>query len=112
MQPGEDRNTHFLAWMAAESAAYMAIHTLHQRSHGGRKAFALSDIEQIRRLRKEAEARFAALQLDLGGVPTPAAVAPAVVPIAPARARKEPVRGVFAVPRAAAGTPSSSSRAN
>lgn len=91
---GNDRNTAFLAWMAAESAAHMAIHTLHQRSRGGRKAFSLSDIEQIRRLRKEADQRFAALQLDLG-----AAAAPSVVPIAPARPRsKEPVRAVFGVP--------------
>lgn len=103
MQAGEDsRNTVFMAWMAAESAAHMAIHTLHQRSRGGRKAFPLSDIEQIRRLRKEADMRFAALQLDLGAAP-----APAVVPIAPARARKEPVRAVFGVPPRTAAASSS-----
>lgn len=54
------------AWMAAESAAYTAIHALYQRTQGGRLGAPDDRIEQIARLRKEADVRFASLWGALG----------------------------------------------
>jgi hypothetical protein len=64
----------FVAWMAAETAAYTAIHQLHQRTQGGRLAIPDNRIEQIARLRKEADVRFASLWGTLGAAsPQPGA---------------------------------------
>ena len=70
----------FVAWMTAETAAYTAIHQLHQRTQGGRLAIPDNRIEQIARLRKEADVRFASLWSTLGQAsPQPSAVAPVPV---------------------------------
>ena len=67
----------FNAWLAAESAAYMAIHQLHQRTQGGHRGIPGNRIEQIARLRKEADVRFARLWGTLGAAsPQPGAIAP------------------------------------
>jgi|UniRef100_UPI004039BE2F hypothetical protein len=68
----------FTDWLAAESAAYMAIHQLHQRSQGGLRRVPDHCIEQIARLRKEADQRFASVARTQGApLPQPATVAPA-----------------------------------
>jgi hypothetical protein len=67
----------FVAWMAAETAAYTAIHQLHQRTQGGRLGIPDHRIEQIARLRKEADVRFASLWGALGAAsPQPASPQP------------------------------------
>ena len=68
----------FVAWMAAETAAYTAIHQLHQRTQGGRLGIPDARIEQIARLRKEADVHFAGLWGALGATaqPTVAAAPP------------------------------------
>ncbi|KIQ25695.1 hypothetical protein RT97_23300 [Variovorax paradoxus] len=72
----EPNPAEFTAWMAAETAAYTAIHQLHQRTQGGRLAIPDNRIEQIARLRKEADVRFASMWGALGAAPQPSAVAP------------------------------------
>jgi hypothetical protein len=62
----EERDPDLAAWIAAETAAYTAIHALHQRTQGGRFAPPDHRIEQIARLRKEADVRFASLWGALG----------------------------------------------
>lgn len=79
----EERDPALAAWMAAESAAYTAIHALYQRTQGGRFSAPDHRIEQIARLRKEADVRFASLWGALGATAQPRAV------VAP-----EPVRAV------------------
>jgi len=67
----------FTDWLAAESAAYMAIHQLHQHTQGGRRSIPNHRIEQIAKLRKEADLRFASLARTSGAtLPQPATVAP------------------------------------
>ncbi|MDH6169169.1 hypothetical protein M2282_004333 [Variovorax boronicumulans] len=73
----------FVAWMAAETAAYTAIHQLHQRTQGGCLEIPSQRIEQIARLRKEADLRFAGLWGALG----------AATPQAGAVATAQPRRG-------------------
>ena len=72
----EDPAPAFVAWMAAETAAYTAIHQLHQRTQGGRLGIPDNRIEQIARLRKEADIRFAGLWGSLGAASQPSVVAP------------------------------------
>ncbi|MDM0005621.1 hypothetical protein QTI51_20355 [Variovorax sp. J22G73] len=87
----EERDPALAAWMAAESAAYTAIHALYQRTQGGRFSAPDARIEQIARLRKEADVRFASLWGALGTAAQPrvaVAVAGAVA-VSP-----EPVRAV------------------
>ncbi|MFV0676098.1 MULTISPECIES: hypothetical protein [unclassified Variovorax] len=69
----------FNDWLAAEAAAYMAIHQLHQHTQGGRKGVPSHRIEQIAKLRKEADLRFASL----AGAPSTASPQPTT--IAPVR---------------------------
>lgn len=83
----EERDPALAAWMAAESAAYTAIHALYQRTQGGRFSAPDARIEQIARLRKEADVRFASLWGALGTAAQPR-VAGAVT------ASPEPVRAV------------------
>lgn len=71
----EDPDPAFVAWMAAETAAYTAIHQLHQRTQGGRLGIPDTRIEQIARLRKEADIRFAGLWSALGTASQPSVVA-------------------------------------
>ena len=65
----------FIAWMTAETAAYTAVHELHQRTQGGRLGIPGSRIEQIARLRKEADIRFAGLWSGLGAASQPSVAA-------------------------------------
>jgi hypothetical protein len=84
----EERDPALAAWMAAESAAYTAVHALYQRTQGGRFSAPDNRIEQIARLRKEADVRFASLWGALGAS-TPSTHSPqprAVVAPEPARA--------------------------
>ncbi len=60
-----ERDAGFADWIDAEAAAYGAVHLLHQRTCGGRLKASSADIEEIARLRREADARFAVLR----GVP-------------------------------------------
>lgn len=53
------RDADFAEWIVAEAAAYNAIHGLHQRTCGGRLRASASDIEEIDRLRRVADERFA-----------------------------------------------------
>lgn len=53
------RDAGFAEWIAAEAAAYNAIHGLHQSTCGGRLRASASDIEEIDRLRRVADERFA-----------------------------------------------------
>jgi hypothetical protein len=62
----DERDPALAAWMAAETAAYTAIHALYQRTQGGRFSAPDNRIEQIARLRKEADVRFASLWGALG----------------------------------------------
>jgi len=62
----DNRDAAFAAWVGAEDAAQAAIHVLHQRTRGGRTKVAPQEIEQIARLRKEADVRFAAVWGVLG----------------------------------------------
>ncbi len=62
----DNRDAAFAAWVGAEDAAQAAIHGLHQRTRGGRVKAAPQEIEQIARLRKEADVRFAAVWGVLG----------------------------------------------
>ncbi|SFO82878.1 hypothetical protein SAMN05443579_106363 [Variovorax sp. PDC80] len=62
----DNRDAAFAAWVGAEDAAQAAIHVLHQRTRGGRMKVAPQEIEQIARLRKEADVRFAAVWGALG----------------------------------------------
>jgi hypothetical protein len=78
--PEEPTPAAFVAWMAAETAAYTAIHQLHQRTQGGRLGIPDHRIEQIARLRKEADVRFASLWGALGAAsPQPSQAAPTPV---------------------------------
>lgn len=65
----------FITWMAAETAAYTAVHELHQRTQGGRLDIPGSRVEQIARLRKEADIRFAGLWRALGAASQPSVAA-------------------------------------
>jgi hypothetical protein len=80
--------------MAAETAAYAAIHALHQRSHGGRLELPAGRIEQIAKLRKEADVRFASLWGQLGAPAAEAAVAAVMpaLPVVPVMPVAEPVQ--------------------
>lgn len=82
----EERDPALAAWMAAESAAYTAIHALYQRTQGGRFSAPDARIEQIARLRKEADVRFASLWGALGAAAQPRAAVPVAVSPAPVRA--------------------------
>ena len=67
----------FIDWLAAEAAAYTAIHQLHQHTQGGRRSIPNHRIEQIAKLRKEADLRFASLARTSGAtLPQPATIAP------------------------------------
>lgn len=57
-----DRDAGFADWIGAEAAAYGAVHMLHQRTCGGRLKASSADIEEIARLRREADDRFAMLR--------------------------------------------------
>lgn len=83
----ENHNPVYTAWITAETEAYTAVHRLHQFTCGARKAIPLAAMEKIMALRKAADARFAALQNELG-------IADAVAPIAAARERVELKSGV------------------
>jgi|GEM_PF-1524097 len=73
----EANHAAFIDWLTAEAAAYTAIHQLHQRTQGGRRGIPNHGIEQIARLRKEADLRFAGLAKTLGAtLPQPATVVP------------------------------------
>ena len=72
----DNRDAAFAAWVGAEDAAQAAIHVLHQRTRGGRTKVAPQEIEQIARLRKEADVRFAAVW----GVLGTSAAAPEALP--------------------------------
>jgi len=65
----------FTDWLAAEAAAYMAIHQLHQHTQGGRRSIPNQRIEQIAKLRKEADLRFASLAKTSGAALSPPAMA-------------------------------------
>ncbi|WP_431513924.1 hypothetical protein [Variovorax sp. DAIF25] len=93
----DNRDAAFAAWVGAEDAAQAAIHVLHQRTRGGRIKVAPQEIEQIARLRKEADVRFAAVWGALGTT----AAAPEALPEPLPRA-KRPQRIVVG-PRAAQG---------
>lgn len=82
----EERDPALAAWMAAESAAYTAIHALYQRTQGGRFSAPDARIEQIARLRKEADVRFASLWGALGTAAQPRAAVPVAVSPEPVRA--------------------------
>jgi hypothetical protein len=86
--------------MAAETAAFAAIHALHQRSQGGRLDLPASRIEQIAKLRHEADVRFASLWGQLGAPVAEAAVA-AVMPAIPVVPVAEPVQPRRIHPRSA-----------
>lgn len=93
----DNRDAAFAAWVGAEDAAQAAIHVLHQRTRGGRMKVAPQEIEQIARLRKEADVRFAAVW----GVLGTSAAAPEALPEPLPRAER-PQRIVVG-PRAAQG---------
>ncbi len=93
----DNRDAAFAAWVGAEDAAQAAIHVLHQRTRGGRMKVAPQEIEQIARLRKEADVRFAAVWGALGTT----AAAPEALPEPPPRVER-PQRIVVG-PRAAQG---------
>jgi|EndMetStandDraft_4_1072995.scaffolds.fasta_scaffold740487_1 hypothetical protein len=90
----ENRDPAFAAWVAAESAAYTAIHSLHQFTCGGRKQASAAQIEKIAMLREEAAALFAELQ---GKFVAPTST---VVHIGTKRPAKEPVRPIMVAARA------------
>lgn len=94
----DDRDAAFAAWVGAEDEAQAAIHCLHQRTRGGRLKPASTDIEQIARLRKEADVRFAALWGALGTPATMPAVRPEALPVTP---RAERPRRIVVGPRIA-----------
>lgn len=105
----EERDTDLAAWIAAETAAYTAIHALHQRTQGGRFTPPDHRIEQIARLRKEADVRFASLWGALGASVQPCELASAarsahVTPAmttAPRTRRSEGLRAAAQHPRPA-----------
>ncbi|KAF1069261.1 hypothetical protein [Variovorax sp.] len=94
----DNRDAAFAAWVGAEDAAQAAIHVLHQRTRGGRIKVAPQEIEQIARLRKEADVRFAAVW----GVLGTSAAAPEALPEPPPPRAERPQRIVVG-PRAAHG---------
>ena len=81
----DNRDAAFAAWVSAEDTAQAAIHLLHQRTRGGRMKLASQEIEQIARLRKEADVRFAAVWGALGTT----MAAPEVLPEPPRAERPQ-----------------------
>ncbi len=81
--PGEPPSADFAAWLAAETAAFAAIHALHQRSQGGRLDLPGGRIEQIAKLRKEADVRFASLWGQLGAPAADSSTAAAAATVMP-----------------------------
>jgi hypothetical protein len=95
----DNRDAAFAAWVGAEDAAQAAIHVLHQRTRGGRIKVAAQEIEQIARLRKEADVRFAAVWGVLGTT----AAAPEALPEPLPRVGVERPQRIVVGPRAAQG---------